>query len=209
MSAAERLTGAILISGRGSNMAALLEAATDPAYPIRFERVVSDRTDAAGLALARGFGVETRVVERGGGREEFEARLTDAVGSVDLVCLAGFMRVLSAGFVARWSGRILNIHPSLLPAHPGLRPQAAALAAGDAQSGCTVHLVTPDVDAGPVLARARVPVLEGDDEGALAARILVEEHRLYPRAAAEHARRLAGAVAGDDLGDDDTRRSAA
>ena len=185
-----KLTGAILISGRGSNMGALLEVARDPAYPVRFERVVSDRADAPGLSLARERGAEAVVVERTGTRERFEAGLAEAIGAVDLVCLAGFMRVLSASFVARWPGRILNIHPSLLPRHPGLDPHGRALAAGDAESGCTVHLVTPQVDAGPILAQARVPVLADDDADALAARVLAEEHRLYPSAVATYARTL-------------------
>lgn len=184
------LTAAILISGRGSNMAALLEASREPGYPVRFARVVSDRAEAGGLAIARELGVETHVVERTGDRAAHEAALADAIGPVDLVCLAGFMRVLSPAFVGRWPGRMLNIHPSLLPAHPGLEPHAKALAAGDRESGCTVHLVTPEVDAGPILTQRRVPVLPGDDSDALAARVLVEEHRLYPRAVADHAQRI-------------------
>ncbi|MEM7565956.1 MAG: phosphoribosylglycinamide formyltransferase [Pseudomonadota bacterium] len=184
------LTAAILISGRGSNMEALLDAAIPT---IRFTRVVSNRADAAGLERAAERGVEALCVpSKGRSREAFEADLTQAVQDVDMLCLAGFMRVLSARFVAAWSGRMINIHPSLLPAYPGLEPQARALADGVAESGCTVHWVTPDVDAGPIILQERVPVLPGDTVESLSNRILAAEHRCYPRAAAMAAETVAG-----------------
>jgi formyltetrahydrofolate-dependent phosphoribosylglycinamide formyltransferase len=190
MSEPSRRRAAILISGRGSNMAALLEAAAaDPAYPAEIALVLSNRADAAGLARAQAAGVPVSVVEsRGFGRDRagFEAamqRELDAHG-IELVALAGFMRVLTEGFVARWAGRMINIHPSLLPAFPGLDTHARALAAGVKLHGCTVHLVTPGVDEGPILVQAAVPVLEGDTEESLAARVLAEEHRIYPAALA-------------------------
>lgn len=175
------MIGAILVSGRGSNMAALLDAAARGEVPVRFARVVSDREDVAALALARERGVEAVVVPRAGlTREAHEARLAAAISDADLICLAGYMRVLSPGFVA--GRRILNIHPSLLPAHPGLEPQRRTLEAGDREAGCTVHRVTAEVDGGPIVAQARVPVEPGDTVEALSARILAAEHRLYPEA---------------------------
>jgi phosphoribosylglycinamide formyltransferase-1 len=178
---------AVLISGRGSNMAALLAAARAPGYPAAIALVVSNRADAAGLATAAAQGVPTAVVEsRGRGREAFEAELQEVLRRHDigLVALAGFLRVLTPGFVAAWEGRMINIHPSLLPAFPGLDTHARALAAGVRLHGCTVHLVSAGVDEGPILAQAAVPVLPGDDAAALAARVLAEEHRLYPAALA-------------------------
>ncbi|HZF74659.1 MAG TPA: phosphoribosylglycinamide formyltransferase [Acetobacteraceae bacterium] len=180
---------AILISGRGSNMAALLDAAADPAYPADIVLVLSNRADAEGLARAEAAGVPTAVVEsRSFGRDRggFEAAMTTTLDrhGVEIVALAGFMRVLTEGFVARWAGRMVNIHPSLLPAFPGLDTHARALAAGVRLHGCTVHLVTPGVDEGPILAQAAVPVLPGDDAARLAARVLEQEHRLYPAALA-------------------------
>ena len=180
---------AILISGRGSNMAALLEAAADPGYPAEIALVLSNRADAAGLARAAAAGVPTAVVESRafrGDRPGFEAAVQavlDAHG-IALVALAGFMRVLTEGFVRRWEGRMLNVHPSLLPAFPGLDTHERALAAGVRLHGCTVHLVSPGVDEGPILAQAAVPVRPGDDAAALAARVLEQEHRLYPAALA-------------------------
>jgi phosphoribosylglycinamide formyltransferase-1 len=180
---------AILISGRGSNMKALLDAAADPAYPAAITLVLSNRADAAGLELARARGVPTAVVEsrpHGRDRDAFE-RAMDAElqrHGVELVALAGFMRVLTEGFVARWQDRLVNIHPSLLPAFPGLDTHARALAAGVKLHGCTVHLVRHGVDDGPILAQAAVPVLEGDTQASLAARVLAEEHRIYPAALA-------------------------
>jgi phosphoribosylglycinamide formyltransferase-1 len=179
---------AILISGRGSNMVALLEAAArDPGYPAAFALVLSNRTDAAGLARATAMGVPTAVVESRafrGDRAAFEAAMEAALAEhrIGLIALAGFMRVLTEGFVRRWEGRLVNIHPSLLPAFPGLDTHARALAAGVRLHGCTVHLVSPGVDEGPILAQAAVPVLAEDTEDSLAARVLAQEHRLYPAA---------------------------
>lgn len=174
---------AILISGAGSNMAALL-AAMGEGFPARPVLVLSDKADAPGLARARAAGVPVATVARSPDetRADHEARMQAALedAGADLVCLAGFMRLLSPRFVARWQGRMLNIHPSLLPLHPGLDTHARVLAAGDAESGCTVHEVTAELDAGPVLGQARVPVLAGDTVETLAARVLEMEHRLYP-----------------------------
>lgn len=180
---------AVLISGRGSNMAALLAAAADPAYPAEIVLVLSNRADAAGLAHAAAHGVPTAVVESRafkGDRAGFEAAMEAEVArhGAEIIALAGFMRVLTEGFVARWEGRMINVHPSLLPAFPGLDTHARALAAGVRLHGCTVHLVTAGVDEGPILAQAAVPVLPGDTEARLAARVLAEEHRLYPAALA-------------------------
>jgi phosphoribosylglycinamide formyltransferase-1 len=176
---------AVLISGRGSNMLALVAAAALPGFPAQIVAVMSDREDAAGLALAAQAGVAAKAIPgKGRPREAFEADVQAELEAhrADFVALAGFMRVLSPGFVARWEGRILNIHPSLLPSFPGLDTHARALAAGVRLHGCTVHLVTAGVDEGPILAQAAVPVLEGDTEEALAARVLVQEHLLYPAA---------------------------
>ncbi|WP_159998693.1 phosphoribosylglycinamide formyltransferase [Roseomonas sp. 18066] len=184
-----RARTAILISGRGSNMAALLAAAADPAYPAEIVLVLANRADAAGLARAAEAGIPTAVVESrpfGKDRAAFEAAMSAELArhGVTLIALAGFMRVLTEGFTGAWEGRMLNIHPSLLPAFPGLDTHARALAAGVRLHGCSVHLVTPGVDEGPILAQAAVPVLAGDDEATLAARVLAEEHRLYPAALA-------------------------
>jgi len=177
---------AILISGRGSNMAALIEAARAPDYPAEVVLVVSNRPDAPGLALARAAGVPIRAVDHKGfaSREAFDAAVEAALveARIDLVCQAGFMRIQSAAFATRWLGRQLNIHPSLLPAFKGLHPQRQALEAGVRIAGCTVHFVTPELDAGPIVAQAAVPVREGDTPESLAARILAAEHRLYPLA---------------------------
>jgi formyltetrahydrofolate-dependent phosphoribosylglycinamide formyltransferase len=178
---------AILISGRGSNMAALIEAARAPDYPAEIALVLSNRADAGGLRLAAAAGVPVAVAEsRGRPREAFEAELQAALEArrIGIVALAGFMRVLTEGFVRRWEGRMLNIHPSLLPSFKGLDTHRRALDAGVRLHGCTVHLVSPGVDEGPILAQAAVPVLPGDDEAALAARVLAQEHRLYPAALA-------------------------
>jgi phosphoribosylglycinamide formyltransferase-1 len=187
MSAARRRV-AVLISGRGSNMTSLIEAARDPAYPAEIALVLSNRPDAGGLERAAAAGLRTMVVDHKAypGREAFEADLhrTIEAGGADLVCLAGFMRVLTPGFVERWTGRMLNIHPSLLPSFKGLHTHAQALAAGVRIHGCTVHFVVPELDSGPIVAQAAVPVLDGDDEAALAARVLAQEHAIYPRALA-------------------------
>jgi formyltetrahydrofolate-dependent phosphoribosylglycinamide formyltransferase len=180
---------AILISGRGSNMRSLLAAAGQPGYPASIVLVLSNRVDAPGLAVAAEAGVATEVVEHRpfrGERAAHEAAVAEALerAGADLVCLAGYMRVLSPYLVRRYAGRMLNIHPSLLPAFPGLHTHARALAAGVKLHGCTVHLVTEALDDGPILAQAAVPVLPGDTADALAARVLVQEHRLYPLALA-------------------------
>ncbi len=183
---------AILISGRGSNMASLIEAAAAPDYPARIALIVSNRPDAAGLARAAGAGIPTAVVDHRAfpDRAAFDAALGRELEGhdVDLVCLAGFMRILTDGFVESWRGRMLNIHPSLLPAFKGLHPHAQALAAGVAVHGCTVHFVVPELDSGPAIAQAEVPVRPGDDEASLAARVLLAEHRLYPQGLAMVAR---------------------
>ncbi|MEJ0012546.1 MAG: phosphoribosylglycinamide formyltransferase [Bauldia sp.] len=175
----------VLISGRGSNMAALIDAAARPDYPAEIALVVSNKAEALGLTVARAAGVPTAVVEATN-RAAMEAAITRhlEVADVEIVALAGFMRILSAEFVRRWNHRLINIHPSLLPAYPGINTHARALADGATRHGCTVHFVTAEVDEGPVIAQAEVPVLAGDTPEMLAARVLVEEHKLYPRALA-------------------------
>jgi len=179
-----RLRVGVMISGRGSNLQALIDdAAADPAYPAEIALVLSNRADAPGLARAACAGIPHRALphpSRGEFAVAADAALRD--GGIDLVALAGFMRILDDGFVAAWRDRMLNIHPSLLPAFPGLHPQRQALAAGVKFSGCTVHFVRPAVDTGPIVAQAVVPVHPGDDEVSLSARILAAEHRLYPMA---------------------------
>jgi phosphoribosylglycinamide formyltransferase-1 len=178
----------ILISGRGSNMMALVEAARAEGYPAAIAAVISSAPDAAGLAWARAQGLPAHALDHKAypSREAFDAAvhaaLTDA--GVELVALAGFMRIQSTGFVERWQGRQLNIHPSLLPLFKGLHPHRQALDAGVKVSGCTVHFVTPEMDSGPIVAQAAVPVLDGDTPESLAARVLAAEHRLYPHALA-------------------------
>ena len=187
---APRRRVAILISGRGSNMRALIEAARATDYPGEIALVIASRPDAEGLSLARSAGVATAVVDQGrfgresGDREAYDVELDKALigARIDFICLAGFMRILSANFVRKWEGRIVNIHPSLLPAFRGLKPQAQALAAGVRVTGCTVHYVVPELDAGPTIAQMEVPVLPGDTVETLSARILEAEHRLYPDA---------------------------
>ena len=195
---------AALISGRGSNMAALLAAAAHPDYPAEIALVLSNRADAAGLAHASARGIPTAVVESRvfrGDRAGFEVAMEAefARRGIEIIALAGFMRVLTEGFVSRWEGRMINIHPSLLPCFPGLDTHARALAAGVRLHGCTVHLVTAGVDEGPILAQAAVPVLQDDTESALAARVLAEEHRLYPAALAWLAAGLVRVEAGRAL----------
>jgi formyltetrahydrofolate-dependent phosphoribosylglycinamide formyltransferase len=176
----------ILISGRGSNMAALIAAAADPSFPAEIVSVISNDPEANGLKMAAQNGIPTRTLAQKEypGREEHDAAIDAALQEcgAELVCLAGYMRRLTASFVAKWSGRMLNIHPALLPAFRGLDTHAAALAAGVRIHGCTVHFVTAEVDAGPIIAQAAVPVLAEDDEARLAARILKAEHQLYPLA---------------------------
>ena len=175
---------AILISGGGSNMVALARSMTGD-HPARPVLVAANDPAAAGLEKARDMGLATAAVDHrafGGDRAGFEAALMAELdrAAPDIVCLAGFMRVLGAGFVGRFEGRMLNVHPSLLPKYRGLDTHARAIAAGDSEAGCTVHLVTPALDDGPVLGQARVPILPGDTPDALAARVLAQEHRLYP-----------------------------
>jgi formyltetrahydrofolate-dependent phosphoribosylglycinamide formyltransferase len=180
---------AVLISGRGSNLRALLAAAANPGFPAAIVLVLSNVAGAPGLAVAEAAGVPTALVEHrrfGRDRAAHEAAVQAALhgAGVDLVCLAGYMRVLTPYLVGLWRGRMLNIHPSLLPAFPGLNTHARALAAGVKLHGCTVHLVTEGTDEGPILAQAAVPVLPGDDADTLAARVLAAEHALYPAALA-------------------------
>jgi phosphoribosylglycinamide formyltransferase-1 len=175
---------AILISGGGSNMVALAESMTG-AHPGRPVLVLSNVHGAGGLAKAAALGVRTETIDHrdfGGERAAFEAALTRALeaAGAEVICLAGFMRILTPSFVDRWAGRMINIHPSLLPKYPGLDTHARAIAAGDAEAGCSVHEVTGDLDAGPLLGQARVPILPGDTPARLAARVLEQEHRLYP-----------------------------
>lgn len=175
---------ALLISGGGSNMVRLAESMTGD-HPARPCLVLSNLPGAGGLAKAQAMGLPTAVVDHrpfGTDRAGFEAALTEALEAhaPDILCLAGFMRILTEGFIARWQGRMLNIHPSLLPKYRGLHTHARALEAGDAEAGCTVHEVTAELDGGPILGQARVPVLPGDTPDALAARVLEQEHRLYP-----------------------------
>ena len=177
---------AVLISGRGSNLGALIAAAQEPGYPAEIALVVSNRPDAAGLAHAANQHVLTEVVDHKAfaTKAEFEAKLDTVLSAadIDLVCLAGFMRLLSTDFVEAWRNRMINIHPSLLPAFPGLHTHERALAAGVRVHGATVHFVRALTDEGPIVAQAAVPVLPGDDVETLAARVLKVEHRLYPLA---------------------------
>jgi phosphoribosylglycinamide formyltransferase 1 len=178
---------AILISGRGSNMTALIEAASEVDFPAEIVVVIANRADALGLERAKASGIPTLTIESksfGKDRAAFEAVLQTALDQhkVDLICLGGFMRLFTAGFVQRWYGRMLNIHPSLLPSFPGLEPQAQALRAGVKISGATVHFVIPETDAGPILMQGAVAVRDDDTPDTLAARILKIEHRIYPAA---------------------------
>jgi phosphoribosylglycinamide formyltransferase-1 len=176
----------VLISGRGSNLASLIEATRQPDYPAEIVLIISNRADALGLEHARGAGIQAKVIDHKAyrGREPFDAALTQALRETeaDLVCNAGFMRLHSAAFVREWHGRQLNIHPSLLPAFRGLHPQARALETGVRIAGATVHFVSEEMDAGPIIAQGAVPVLSRDTEDSLSARILAMEHRLYPLA---------------------------
>ncbi|NKB48564.1 MAG: phosphoribosylglycinamide formyltransferase [Alphaproteobacteria bacterium] len=182
----DKLKLGVLISGRGSNLQALIDACADPGYPAEIVLVISNRPDAGGLARTQATDIATRVIEHTNyeDRESFDrdvdAALRDA--GAQLICLAGFMRLLSAWFVDQWPDRIVNIHPSLLPAFKGTDSHAQALAAGVKLTGCTVHFVRSEMDAGPIIMQAAVPVLYGDDEDSLAARVLTAEHQCYPRA---------------------------
>jgi phosphoribosylglycinamide formyltransferase-1 len=204
---------AVLVSGRGSNMAALIDAAAEPSYPAEIVAVISNRPQAGALAIAGRAGIATAVVDHKAfpSREAFDAELDRTIRtfSPDVVCLAGFMRLLTAGFIESWNGRLINIHPALLPSFKGLDTHARALAAGVKLHGCTVHLVTPEVDSGPIIAQAATPVLAGDTEETLAARVLAAEHVLYPRALrlwAEGRARLEGdRVVVEDAGEQGVR----
>jgi phosphoribosylglycinamide formyltransferase 1 len=204
---------AILISGRGSNMVALIEAARENDFPAEIVVVISNRSDAGGLEKAQASGIPTLTIESkpfGKDRAAFEAALQSTLDQhkVELICLAGFMRLFTAQFVQRWQGRMLNIHPSLLPSFPGLEPQAQALRAGVKISGATVHFVIPETDAGPIVMQGAVAVCDDDTPQTLAARIVAIEHRIYPAAlrlvASDNIRlegdlcKTAGSVASDD-----------
>ncbi len=184
----DRKRVAILISGRGSNMSALIRAAQQPDYPAEIVLVLSSRSDAAGLGKAAGAGIATAIVSSREikDRAAFEAKIEEhlAAAETDLVCLAGFMRLLSEDFVERWRDKLINIHPSLLPSFQGLNTHERALAAGVKLHGCTVHFVRPAMDAGPIIMQAAVPVLTTDTPDDLAARVLGAEHRIYPQALA-------------------------
>ncbi|MGH7052932.1 MAG: phosphoribosylglycinamide formyltransferase [Stellaceae bacterium] len=197
-----RLKVGVLISGRGSNLAALIAACADTAHPAEVALVISDRAEAQGLGHAARAGIARAVIpERDPSAFAAAAGAALARHGIELVALAGFMRILDAGFVNAWRDRMINIHPSLLPAFRGLHAQRQALAAGVRFAGCTVHFVRPELDTGPILAQAVVPVHPGDDEARLSARILAAEHRLYPlavRLVAEGRVRIAGEVTGID-----------
>lgn len=180
---------AVLISGRGSNMASLVEAARDANYPAEIVLVVSNRPQAQGIAYARNAGIATTVIDHtdyGKNREAFEHALQAVLegAGIEIVCLAGFMRLLTPWFIERWEGRMLNIHPALLPNFKGLHTHEQALSAGAKAHGATVHFVTADMDAGPIVCQAAVPVLEDDTAETLAARVLTVEHKIYPLALA-------------------------
>jgi phosphoribosylglycinamide formyltransferase 1 len=184
----------ILISGRGSNMAALIAAAKAQDYPADIAIVISNKTEAPGLALAATEGVSTVALAHRAfaDRESFDRAVTEQLeaAAVEIVALAGFMRILSPWFCHRWAGRLVNIHPSLLPKFKGVDTHARALAAGESEHGCTVHFVTPELDDGPIILQAKVPVLAGDTPDTLAERVLGEEHRIYPEALALVARSI-------------------
>ena len=185
----------VLISGRGSNMLALVEAAKAPDCPYEIVLVLSNKPDAPGLDAARALGIKARAIDQRDfpkDREGHERALNAALEAarVEVVALAGYMRILTPVLIDAWAGRMINIHPSLLPKYPGLDTHNRAIAAGDLEAGCTVHLVTLGVDEGPVLGQAAVPILRGDDEASLSARILEQEHHLYPAVLAKLCREL-------------------
>lgn len=199
MSGSPRKRVAVLISGRGSNMSALIEAARQADFPAEIVSVISDIADARGLAIAGSHEIETKAITRADHptREELDAALDAELTrlGVDIVCLAGYMRLLSADFTQRWAGRIINIHPSLLPLFAGLDTHRRALDAGVRLHGCTVHFVTAEMDAGPIIAQAAVPVMPGDDADSLSLRVLKAEHQLYSlalRLVAENRARMEG-----------------
>ncbi len=186
---------AVLISGRGSNMEALVRAAKAADCPFEIALVLANKPDAGGLATAAAEGIEALCVDQksfGKDREAHERAIDAALRErgIQVIALAGYMRILTPFLVDAWEGRMLNIHPSLLPAYPGLDTHARAIAAGEAEAGCTVHLVTAGVDEGPILGQARVPILTGDDDHTLAARVLEQEHKLYAATLAEFVRGL-------------------
>ena len=198
----------ILISGRGSNMAAIVRACADEAWPAQVSAVISNRADAPGLGLARAHGIATAVVDHKAfaSREAFDAELARTIDAFvpDVVVLAGFMRILTDGFVARYEGRMINVHPSLLPAFTGLNTHRRAIEAGCKLAGATVHFVTPTLDFGPIIAQAVVPMLAGDTPETLDARVLEREHVMYPRAVGWLVRgelRVAGGVVTHTLGE--------
>ena len=184
----------VLISGRGSNMAALVEAARDPTYPAEIVCVVSNRPDATGLKFAQDQNISTHVTDHKGyaTREAFDAALNDYLQSqkLDLIACAGFMRIMTSVLLEPWAGKMINIHPSLLPLYKGTHTHERALADGVKVHGCSVHYMTEELDGGPVITRAEVPVLPGDTPESLSARVLVEEHKLYPKALAMVASRI-------------------
>ena len=189
-----RVRVAVLISGAGSNMAALIDAAAQAGAPFEVVLVLSNRPEAGGLAVAESKGVATAVIDHapfGKDRSAHEQAIQTALEAhrIEVVALAGYMRLLTPFLVSRWTGRLLNIHPSLLPKYPGLDTHARALAAGDAEAGCTVHLVTDGVDEGPVLGQSPVPIQPDDTPASLARRVLAAEHDLYPRVLAAFCRR--------------------
>jgi phosphoribosylglycinamide formyltransferase 1 len=190
----ERKRTAILISGRGSNMRALIERARDPSYPAEISLVLSNRPEAAGLAFANESNIPCAIVDHKAyaAREEFEKAMQMVLKRhhIEIVCLAGFMRILTPWFVEQWPGRLLNIHPALLPAYRGLHTHERVLADGAKIHGCTVHLVSPGMDEGPIILKAEVPVLDADTPETLAARVLAKEHVLYPAALARVAEEL-------------------
>ena len=177
---------AVLISGRGSNMSALIQAAKTPSYPAQIVGIFSNRAAAPGLEVARAEGIATASLAQSkfDSRLAFENALTAILEDwqIDFICMAGFMRILTPEFTTHWQGKAINIHPSLLPAYKGLDTHARAIADGMSEAGCTVHFVTPDLDDGPAIIQARVPIHPGDTPETLAARVLVQEHRLYPEA---------------------------
>jgi phosphoribosylglycinamide formyltransferase 1 len=204
----------ILISGRGSNMAALIEAASEPGFSAEIAGVISDQPEAPGLIVANQRKIAARVIQRAdfASKEAHDAAIDAALQSLgaEIVALAGYMRLLTTGFVKKWQGRMINIHPALLPAFRGLDTHRRAIEAGVRLSGCTVHFVTPEVDSGPIIAQAAVPVLSSDTEGSLAARVLKAEHQLYPmalRLVADGRVRMEGSRAVFDLGDGSERAS--
>ena len=182
----DRLNLAVLISGRGSNLQSIIDACKEEDFPARIQIVISNKADAYGLVRAQQAGIQTCVIDHRdfSSREEFERSLKQEIEKhkIDLICLAGFMRVLTSGFVNDFQNRIINIHPSLLPKHKGLHTHERAIEAGDAESGCTVHYVIPEMDEGPIIVQRSVAVMKHDTPETLAARVLAEEHFAYPEA---------------------------